>query len=164
MKTLFTITLVHEWSREERVLPVETVTRTYVSIRWGQSGTYDLNLAKNTLIARSQKAQRKGKPLWHAKDIDEVRRRVAIHENGGVDSQADMLARMAIHEANKPGRHSMPERIGDILARSGLLKEPVMCANDICWCGAPMMVQRESNPRIGCCSRNLMHGSRVVQS
>jgi hypothetical protein len=164
LKTLFTIVLVHQWSSEERTVPVETVTRTYVSVRWGQSGTYDLNLARNTLTARSQKAQRKGKPLWHAKDIDEVRRKATIHMNGGVDVEADTLARMAIHEANKPGRHSVPERLGDILARSGFGSGYTQSANDVCWCGAPMMVKIDSNPRIGTCTRNLMHGSRVVQS
>lgn len=114
-KPLFEIVLVHHWTREERTVPVETVTRTYVSIRWGQSGTYDLNLAKNTLTARSQKAQRKGKPLWQAADIDFVRRKVAIYM-AGIDKDADTLARMKLHEANMPGRN--PEPIGEILKRS----------------------------------------------
>lgn len=163
MKPLFMVTLVHEWTREEREVPVETVTKTFVSIRWGQSGTYDLNLARNTLTARSQKAQRKGKPLWTAKDIDAVRRKVAVHM-AGVDKEADTLARMRLHEANMPGRHSVPERLGEILKRSGLGEGYVKSANDACWCGAPMMVKEGSNPRIGSCSANLMHGSRVVQS
>jgi hypothetical protein len=75
---------------ELKTLPVEHVTKTYVSIRWGQSGIYDLNLAKNTLTARSQKAQRKGKAHWMAANIDRVRRDVRDYfkalDNTGTDT------------------------------------------------------------------------------
>jgi hypothetical protein len=61
---------------ERKVVPVEYVSPNlaYISIRWGQSGIYDLNLTKNVLTARSQKAQRKGKAYWTADDIDAVKR------------------------------------------------------------------------------------------
>jgi len=73
---LFSIILIHIGG-ERRAVPVEHVANTYVSIRWGQSGIYDLNLAKNVLTARSQKAQRKGKAHWKAEDINAVRKMVS---------------------------------------------------------------------------------------
>jgi hypothetical protein len=71
----FNIVLKHVGG-ERKTLPVEYVapTLSYLSIRWGQSGVYDLNLATNVLRARSAKAQRKGKPHWTAEDIDAVRK------------------------------------------------------------------------------------------
>lgn len=61
---------------ELKTVSVEHVSPslTYVSIRWGQSGVYDLNLGANKLTARSQKAQRKGKAHWAANDIEAVRK------------------------------------------------------------------------------------------
>ena len=76
MKT-FTIVLKHIGG-ERKVMEVEYVApnASYLCIRWGQSGIYDLNLLRNTLTARSQKAQRKGKAHWQAEDIDAVRKMV----------------------------------------------------------------------------------------
>ena len=74
------IELTHVWTKEIKVFDAETITKTYVSIRWGQSGTYDLNLAANVLTARSQKAQRKGeRPLWVCSNIEALRGDVAEH-------------------------------------------------------------------------------------
>ncbi len=72
---MFTIVLKHIGG-ERKVVPVEFISPglTYLSIRWGQSGIYDLNLGKNVLTARSQKAQRKGKAYWAAEDINAVRK------------------------------------------------------------------------------------------
>jgi len=81
-KDLFSIVLIHLFNKERKTFHVELVTNTYVAIRWGQSGVYDLNLAKNVLTARSQKAQRKGKALWQAEDIHAVRKLVADYMKG----------------------------------------------------------------------------------
>lgn len=73
---------------ERKSVPVEYVapSLTYISIRWGQSGIYDLNLAKNVLTARSAKAQRKGKAYWVAEDINAVRKmaREYLEEKRGI--------------------------------------------------------------------------------
>lgn len=74
----FSIVLKHIGG-ERKTFIVEFVAATYVSIRWGQSGIYDLNLAKNCLTARSQKAQRKGKAHWEAEDIHAVRKMVKLY-------------------------------------------------------------------------------------
>jgi len=66
-----TVELLHP-NGERRTFPVEAIASSYVSIRWGMSGVYDLNLKSNVLTARSSSAQRKGKCLWRAADIVEV--------------------------------------------------------------------------------------------
>ncbi len=87
---------------ERRVVSSEVIASTYVSIRWGQSGIYDLNLAANTLTARSQKAQRKGKAHWKAEDIFAVRKMVKDYLVGE-DKKAMAIAAMKRHEATMPG-------------------------------------------------------------
>ncbi len=87
---------------ELKEVPVETITRVYVSIRWGQSGVYDLNLASNTLRARSVKAQRKGRPHWKAADIESLRKQVANYLRGE-DLKAETLKAMERHQATMPG-------------------------------------------------------------
>jgi len=70
----FSIVLKH-LGGELKTVSVEYVAPnlSFLSIRWGQSGVYDLNLKTNKLTARSQKAQRKGKPHWEAENIETVR-------------------------------------------------------------------------------------------
>lgn len=100
-KDLFTIVLIHQFNKERKVIPVELVTNTYIAIRWGQSGIYDLNLAKNVLTARSQKAQRKGKALWQAEDINAVRKMVADYMKGR-DPIEESKKAMEAHIARMP--------------------------------------------------------------
>jgi hypothetical protein len=94
---MFDVTLRH-LGGELKTLPVEYVTKTYISLRWGQSGIYDLNLAKNTLTARSQKAQRKGKAHWMAENIHKVRCDVRDYfkslDNTGTDAAQLALRHM----------------------------------------------------------------------
>jgi hypothetical protein len=100
MKPMFSVTLVHHWTREEKTFTVEVVTNTYVTIRWGLSGLYDLHLRKNELRARNPKAHRRhGLPLWSAKDIHEVRRLVALH-NADIDSRIE--SRIERHQRTMP--------------------------------------------------------------
>lgn len=77
--SLETIEVIHPWSKEKRTVHVESISKTYISIRWAQSGIYDLNLLKNVLTARSLKARNRASCLWHAVDIVHVREAVAIH-------------------------------------------------------------------------------------
>ncbi len=90
---------------ERKTVEVEYVppSGTYLSIRWGQSGIYDLNLAKNVLTARSQKAQRKGKAHWSAEDINAVRKMPAeyLAEKAG-RPKAEADAAYERHVANMP--------------------------------------------------------------
>lgn len=101
----FEITLKHIGG-DIRTLTVQYVapSLTYLSLRWGQSGIYDLNLAKNVLTARSQKAQRKGKTHWCALDIGLVRKLAANYireQNGG-------KAKEEIDKSIKKHQESMP--------------------------------------------------------
>ena len=74
-----TIELMHPFNKERMTVPVELITPTFVSIRWGQSGLYDLHIKTNTLVARSHSARRKGRCHWMAVDIALVRNMVRIH-------------------------------------------------------------------------------------
>lgn len=94
---------------ERRSVPVEYVTKTYVAIRWGLAGLYDLNLRDNVLTARSAKTQAKGKAkwykkdtcLWRAEDINAVRKMVADELSGTEAKQrAEAMAR---HAETMPG-------------------------------------------------------------
>jgi hypothetical protein len=67
-----TIVLIHP-NGEGRTVPVEHVTETYVTIRWGLAGIYDLNLKDNTLTPRSRMGQTKGKAKWYKKENPEWR-------------------------------------------------------------------------------------------
>lgn len=80
MSALFTIVLKHIGG-ERKTLEVEYVApnASYLSVRWGQSGIYDLNLLRNVLTARSAKAQARGKAYWAAEDIDAVRKMARDH-------------------------------------------------------------------------------------
>jgi hypothetical protein len=104
-----TIVLVHVTTGERRVVYVESVARTYLSIRWGQAGIYDLNLAANVLTPRSCQTQAKGKakwykkdkPLWKAEDIHAVRKMVEVEMRGEDLAELTRVA-MAKHEASMP--------------------------------------------------------------
>lgn len=88
----------------QETMPIETILPHSVSIRWRQSGIYDLNLANNILIARSTKARIKGKGQahwWSALDIEQVRHWVWEHFN----PVADLTERERMyqkHVANMP--------------------------------------------------------------
>jgi hypothetical protein len=89
---------------ERRTLPVEAIAPTYVSVRWGMSGFYDLNLKVNKLTARSgrglPKQPRKKAPcLWTAADIMAVREMV----NSYYDREAaTRKAEITRHAASMP--------------------------------------------------------------
>lgn len=71
----FDIVLKHPGG-ERKTVPVEYVSPSlvFLTIRWGQSGMYDLHLRLNVLRAHSARATRRGKPLWVAEDIVAVRK------------------------------------------------------------------------------------------
>jgi hypothetical protein len=94
---------------EVKTLPIEHIAAngSYLSIRWGQSGIYDLNLRRNVLTARSQKAQRKGSPLWSAPNIDEVRTAIAAYLKEKADAERKNLAKSIVrHAETMPGRYA----------------------------------------------------------
>lgn len=101
---IFAVVLVHIMNRERVTMPVEHIANTYISIRWGQSGIYDLNLKDNKLTARSQKAQRKGKALWQAEDIAAVRHMTAkyLAVKRGASKNDELRASIERHEAAMP--------------------------------------------------------------
>ena len=94
------IKLVHPGGTTEWV-PVETITKDYISIRWGMSGVYDIFLEKNVIVARSLKARRKGKCYWKATDIEEVRKWVVEYLNPVKEDE--FKKSVENWERNKPG-------------------------------------------------------------
>jgi hypothetical protein len=114
------IVLIHLTTGERRVVPVELVTQTYVSVRWGMAGTYDLNLAANVLTGRGSQGQRKGKaawykkdkPQWKAKDIMAVRK-MARDALAGEDVKELTRIAMEKHEAAMPGNSEIRKLTGE---------------------------------------------------
>ena len=102
---LTSITVVHPWTKERRSLPVETVTRTTVTLRWGIAGLYQLDLRTNQLTPRSPSAKRraKGKACWEADDIESVRYAVKVHVDGE-DKKAETARLAKAHYEAMPGQ------------------------------------------------------------
>ena len=109
---MFNIVLKHVGG-ETRTVPVEYVSPnlTYVTVRWGLAGIYDLNLSVNVLTPRSAVGQPKGKakwykkdkPLWRAEDITAVRKMAKDYiaaKAGRPRAEAD--AAIERHMANMP--------------------------------------------------------------
>lgn len=76
---------------ERKFLPIELITEHYISVRWGMSGTYDIFLKTNRMVARSIKARRKGDCLWIATEIEEVRIFVKEHLSPNKKTETDRL-------------------------------------------------------------------------
>ena len=68
-----------------KTVPVEAIHQTFISVRWGMSGIYDIDLKTNTMKARNVAARRKGVCYWQAVDIDSVRRAVEDHFNPKIE-------------------------------------------------------------------------------
>lgn len=108
----FEIVFIHP-NGERRTLPVEYIapSGSYLVVRWGAAGTYDLNLSMNALapsdcktIPRGRdkaKWYRKSAPVWKAEDIQEVRRLVLEHNSDNTRNETD--------EAIKKHMGSMPK-------------------------------------------------------
>ena len=96
-----TVTVEHLWTRETQDVPVESVERESIVLRWGMSGLYDLDLRANTIRARSAGARRKGPCLWQAKDIEKVR--AVWREKFKQKEDDECKARMEKHAASMPG-------------------------------------------------------------
>jgi len=96
----FDLVVIHP-NGDRRTLPVEYIapSGSYLVVRWGAAGTYDLNLSKNTLapsdcktIPRGRdkaKWYRKSAPVWKAEDIGYVRKRVEEHNSGNTRNEVD---------------------------------------------------------------------------
>ena len=104
------ISITHIWTKETVSLEVETVTASYVALRWPLQGVYDLNLSKNVLTARSLKAQRKGKPLWIASDIDAVRKMVIDYLKELEGNRVQYMKPLDVREAVKRHADTMPSQ------------------------------------------------------
>jgi hypothetical protein len=73
------IELIHPGG-ERRWLPIEAIHANYVTIRWGMSGHYDIDLRTNTMRAHSLAARRKNPLcLWKAVDLASVKALVREH-------------------------------------------------------------------------------------
>lgn len=84
----FSVEIEHLFNKERRTFPVEFVAHTYVAIRWGMNGVYDINLAKNSVMARSVKAQRRGRCHWRVVDIDALRANVRAYFDDSAKHEA----------------------------------------------------------------------------
>jgi hypothetical protein len=94
------VELIHPGG-ETKTLPVETIFPTYISVRWGLNGLYDIHLKDNVMIARSLRARRKGKCYWKVKDIDALRKSVDEHYKDADKRQADFA--FVRHNNTMPG-------------------------------------------------------------
>jgi len=73
------ITIIHEWTKEQRTLEVTYYNDKVIHFYWPIAGTYELNLKTNTVKARSPQARRKHPfCLWRAFDIEAVRRQICV--------------------------------------------------------------------------------------
>ncbi len=107
----FNITLIHP-NGELRIVPVEYVCDTYVTVRWGGAGVYDLNLLRNVLTPRTGETQPNGKgrakwykkdaPKWKAQDIEMVRAMVKERLGKGAEEREARAAKER-HECSMPG-------------------------------------------------------------
>ncbi len=114
-----TVSLFHRGTRETCAVPIEYVCRTYIAVRWGQSGIYDLNLRDNVLTARSGGARRKGGnqiKWWMASDIEAIRRMVQVHCDGE-DRRAAMRRLSAAHEQRKADEWAATEAASGVRAK-----------------------------------------------
>ena len=99
---MFTVKLIHTWTKETREFEVSLVTPDYITINWGQSGAYVLNLKSNALTAHSAAARRKNPyALWSAVDITAVRLQVIAHIE-------ERKHRINTHDAMKVHAATMP--------------------------------------------------------
>jgi hypothetical protein len=108
----FGITVIHP-NGDKRTLPVEYIapSGSYLVVRWGAAGTYDLNLSKNTLapsdcktIPRGRdkaKWYRKSAPVWRAENIEEVRRLVAEHNSPNTRNETEEAIKRHIERMPK---------------------------------------------------------------
>ena len=107
MMVLDQITLIHPWNQERKTVPILTVTRTYIAVRWDMAGIYELDLKNNVVHARSVSARRKNPScLWYAENIKEIREAVRIHLRG-VDVKAEVIENMTKHAETMPGAKPM---------------------------------------------------------
>lgn len=113
------VELVHPCG-ERKTLPVEGIVETLVTVRWGMSGFYDLNLKSNTLTARSVTAQRRGPCLWVAADIGAVRAMVKAYFDRERERGKAALLRHRLSMPHGTAAVRGPERVGEILDRQGI--------------------------------------------
>jgi len=96
----------HPWTHQKIHLPIESIDQKYISVRWGQSGTYDIELKEGTMRARSAKARRKGFCIWKVVDVRSLRKFVFNHFYP--DAEAEAQKRFEAHLTSMP----FPDRKG----------------------------------------------------
>lgn len=95
------VALIHPCG-ETRILPVESIQRSYITIRWGMSGHYDIDLRTNVMRAHSVKARRRNPCLWRASDIESVRS--YVREQFRDITEEERTESYTKHAANMPFR------------------------------------------------------------
>jgi len=89
-----------------KTVPIEGIHETFISVRWGQSGTYDIDLKTNIMKARSVAARRKGVCYWKVVNIESVRFAVREHFNPNAKIEAEK--RFKKHHTNMPYARAKP--------------------------------------------------------
>ena len=101
------VEIVHPGGERKELL-VEAIHQNFITVRWGQSGVYDIftecfrKVPANTMIARNIAARRKGPCLWKAVDIESVRK--AIYEHFHPKEKETLEEQYKRHHENMPGR------------------------------------------------------------
>ena len=96
---LYEIEVQHPWTQERRFLPIETVTKNGVSVRWGQSGIYDIFLTGD-IVARSLKTRLRAPCIWKAVDVEELK--AFVHEKMNPGIKAENENRYDAHTKSMP--------------------------------------------------------------
>lgn len=94
------LTLIHPGG-ESKEVETESISHTYVSIRWGQSGLYNIMLKTNEMVACNLKVRRRAQCLWKVVDIEKLRSEVKTHFDGAKSAQLDIS--FNVHNNSMPG-------------------------------------------------------------
>lgn len=92
------LTFEHPWTREVMSFDAAAVTDTFVAVRWGMAGYYDIDLRTGKVKARTKK---RGRFLWVlTTKIADIRDAVAKLHGRGLD---DAAQRALVHTLSMPG-------------------------------------------------------------
>lgn len=94
--------VMHIWTKECVKLPIETISATLLTVRWGQAGVYEVDLRTNKIRSKSVAARRKHPHCpWTVVDIESVRKRVREHLTPNRKEQQESFKR---HVQGMPGQ------------------------------------------------------------
>ena len=92
---------------ERRIFLIESIHRNCVTIRWGMSGLYEIDLKTGKMRAKNIKSRRKGDCLWFATNIEVIRNIVQEYFNPKIKTEVNTMYNN--HLSTMPyGKKSIP--------------------------------------------------------